>query len=291
MERKFLSLPFTDDRYSSLLKNIPDAPERLFISGSLPPPDALSIAIVGTRKATAQGKLLAKKIAHELALRNITIVSGLAIGIDTAAHEGAVEAGGKTLAVLANGIDTIYPSQNRHLADRIIANGGAILSEYPLQTPAYPNQFLERNRIVSGLCIATVVIEAPERSGTLATARFALEQGREVFIVPGSPDHPNYAGSHRLIREGARLVTSAADICEDLGLLADPTPKNKQGSLLAPQSPHADRILVALADAGTPLSVDKLSELTTMEARAINATLATLVMEGMVKETERGYSI
>lgn len=288
MERKFLSIPLNDSRYPSLLEHIPDAPKRLFVSGALPPMDAMAIAIVGTRKATTQGKIIAKRIAHELALRHIIVVSGLAIGIDTAAHEGAVEANGKTIAVLANGIDTIYPSQNKHLADKIIANGGAIISEYPLETPPYPNQFLERNRIVSGLCVATIVIEAPDRSGTLATARFALEQGREVFVVPGSPDHPNYKGSHRLIREGARLITSTDDIYEDLAIDVRP---GKQGALYLPQDPQAQRIMTALAEAGSPLSVDKLSELTTMEAHEINTALASLVMEGIVKEVERGYSI
>lgn len=291
MERKFSSLSFNDPRYPHLLKEIPDAPKTLFCVGSLPAPDMLAVAIVGTRKTTTQGKLFAKKLSYELASRGIIVVSGLAIGIDTAAHEGVVEARGTTIAVLANGLDTIYPSQNKNLADKIVALGGALLSEYPLHTPSYPNQFLARNRIVSGLCVATIVIEAPERSGTLATARFALEQGREVFVVPGPADHPNYAGSHRLIRDGARLITSADDIYEDLGVGTPPKSRSKQQKLWQPQTPSEQAIIHALTAAGAPLSVDKISELTTMEARAINATLSSLLIEGVVKETERGYSI
>lgn len=259
--------------------------------GALPPCDMLAIAIVGTRKATAQGRLMAKRIAKDLAARGIIIVSGLAIGIDTAAHEGAVEASGITLAVLSDGIETIYPSRNAVLADKVIALGGGIVSEYRSSTPYYSGQFIQRNRIISGLCVATIVIEAPERSGTLATARFALEQGREVFVIPGPVDHPNYAGSHRLIRDGARLVTSATDIYEDLGITQDSKTQSAQPPLWRAQTPEEQLITAALTEAGRPLSVDKIAELTTMEARAINATLAMLIMEGVVKETEGGYAV
>lgn len=290
MERNIISLSFNDTCYPALLKEIPDAPTKLFHIGSLPPIDAVCVAIVGTRKATTQGKLVARQIAKDLASYGIIIVSGLAIGIDTAAHEGALESEGRTLAVLANGLDTIYPSQNSVLAENIIKRG-AIISEYPLTTPAYPNQFLERNRIVSGLCIATIVIEAPERSGTLATARFALEQGREVFVIPGSFNHPNYAGSHRLIRDGARLVTSAADILEDLGIPVEQAQQNNQPTLWQREDASENAIIATLTETGQSLSVDKLSELTKLEAHVINATLTTLVISGVIKETECGYSI
>lgn len=290
MERKFSSLSVSSSSYPLLLKEIPDAPERLFVVGSLPDEHMAAIAIVGTRKATTQGKLMAKRLAKELASRGIVIVSGLALGIDTAAHEGALESEGKTIAVLANGLDTIYPSQNTALADKIIGNGGTLLSEYPLQTPSYPSNFIARNRIVSGLCIAIIVIEAPERSGTLATARFALEQGREVFVVPGPADHPNYIGSHKLIRDGARLITSVDDIYEDLSLDHSPS-SSIQPTLWESATPSEISIITTLTAAGKPLSVDKLSELTNMEAHLINAAIATLVMSGVVKETETGYSI
>lgn len=282
---------FDGEQYPALLKEIPGPPTRLFYRGQLPHPDSICIAIIGTRKATAQGKIMAQRIARDLAANGIVIVSGLAIGIDTVAHKGALEASGKTIAVLANGLDNVYPAQNTSLASDLLAHGGAILSEYPTGTPAYPNQFLERNRIVSGLCVATIVVEAPERSGTLATARFALEQGREVFVVPGPADHPNYIGSHRLIRDGARLVTAASDIYEDLGI----NPKSQsspQQSLFAQEATPMERaIMKVLTEAGKPMSIDKIAERTTMEARAINTALTSLVMAELVKETEHGYSI
>ena len=282
---------FDDSRYPALLKEIPDPPTRLFCRGQLPHPDSICIAIIGTRKATTQGKAMAQRIARDLAASGIVIVSGLAMGIDTVAHKGALEASGKTIAVLANGLDNVYPAQNTSLANDLLAHGDAILSEYPAGTPAYPNQFLERNRIVSGLCVATIVVEAPERSGTLATARFALEQGREVFVVPGPADHPNYIGSHRLVRDGARLVTAASDIYEDLGIDPKPQPSPQQFLFAQEATPVEQAIMETLTVAGKPLSIDKIAELTTMEARAINAALASLVMAELVKETEHGYSI
>lgn len=291
MGKNITRIPFDDAQYPPLLKEISDPPARLFHMGSLPHPDSICIAIVGTRKATMQGKAMARRIAHDLAANGIVIVSGLAIGIDTVAHEGALEAGGLTTAVLANGLGAIYPAQNTALAKNILSGGGALLSEYPQGTPSYPNQFLERNRIVSGLCVATVVVEAPERSGTLATARFALEQGREVFVVPGPADHPNYTGSHRLIRDGARLIAAAEDIYEDLGLCSQAKHSPQKSLLEYVGTASEQTILAMLSEAGKPLSVDKLTELTTMEARTINAALASLVMAGMVKEAEHGYSI
>ncbi|MEK7481868.1 MAG: DNA-processing protein DprA, partial [Patescibacteria group bacterium] len=172
-------------RYPALLREIPNAPEKIYILGKLPPEESLKIAIVGTRKATDQGRIIAKKLAEKLTNLGIVIVSGLAMGIDTAAHEGAVVANGKTIAVLANGLDKIYPAQNENLAKKILELNGAIISEYEPGKPALEHQFLERNRIVSGLSVATIVIEAPERSGSLVTARLAAEQGREVFVFPG----------------------------------------------------------------------------------------------------------
>lgn len=277
-----------DTHYPKLLAEIPKPPKQLFCMGTLPPCDMMAVAIVGTRKATTQGRSIAKKLAYDLASQGIVLVSGLALGIDTAAHEGAVEASGITLAVLSDGIETIYPSRNATLADKVIALGGGIVSEYRSSTPYYPGQFIQRNRIISGLCVATVVVEAPEKSGTLATARFALEQGREVFVIPGPVDHPNYIGSHCLIRDGARLITSAADIYEDLGIAKK---TDTQPTLWRAQTLEEQLIMTTITEAGISLSVDKIAELTTMEARAINATLAILVMEGVVKETEGGYAV
>lgn len=218
MKPNFQTISITDETYPTLLKNIHNPPRTLYVRGSI---RALSlsqpyITIVGTRKATYDGKTITKEIACDLAQKGFVIVSGLALGIDGAAHEGALLAKGTTIAVLGNGIDTIYPRCHERLAERILESGGAIISEYPPGTPAYPNQFLERNRIVSGFSIATIVVEAPARSGSIATAHLALEQGRDVFVIPGPTTHANYRGSHTLIRNGARLAANAEDIYDDL---------------------------------------------------------------------------
>ncbi len=290
---KKISLDHKD--FPSLLKEIPNPPSQLFIFGSLPSQDQIKIAMVGTRKATDLGKKTAKEIARKLSSLNIVIVSGLAMGIDTAAHQGALEANGKTIAVLANGLDKIYPSQNENLAKQIIEKGGALISEYPEKTPSYPNQFLERNRIISGLCAATIIIEAPERSGSLATARNALEQGREVFVVPGPANHPNYIGSHKLIRDGARLITSIEDVLEDLGLEIPIRQLTDQFLISGKTNSAFDEnqklILIALKESGEPLNVDKICQLTKLSSQTVNQIVATLVIQEFIKETESGYTI
>jgi len=205
-----------DKNYPPLLREIHEPPRKIFVRGKLPDFEKTFVAIVGTRKATEEGRALAKKTAKALAEKGMVIVSGLAMGVDAAAHEGALLGGGKTVAVLGNGIDMVYPAQNENLANKILKHGGAIISEYEPGTPAMPHQFLERNRIVAGLCQATIVIEAPAKSGAIVTARIAAEEGREVFVFPGPAGHPQHAGSHALIRDGARLVNSVEDILEDL---------------------------------------------------------------------------
>ncbi len=294
MKRNLKIINQNDEGFPFLLKEIQNPPSRIFVAGELPDDspagNRLKIAIVGTRKATSIGKALAKNLAKELAELGIVIVSGLAMGIDSAAHQGALEAKGKTIAVLANGLDKIYPSQNEGLAEKIIESGGALISEYPEGVPSYPNQFLERNRIVSGLCAATIIIEAPERSGSLATAKFAIEQGREVFVIPGPANHPNYIGSHRLIRDGARLIASTKDVLEDLNIeikkeLQSDFNDNDEFSKIHSQ------ILKAVSQAGEPLNIDKISQLTKLNSQAVNQSIAFLVINGKIKETERGYTI
>lgn len=291
LEPKSISLE--DSHYPSLLKEIQNPPLKIYVLGELPddsPAGGPRIAIVGTRKATLHGRLIAKETAKKLSEEGIVIVSGLAMGIDTAAHEGALAGGGRTIAVLACGLDTIYPRQNENLAKKIIESGGTIISEYPVGTPAMPNQFLERNRIVSGLSIASIVIEAPRESGALVTARLSAEQGREVFVVPGPINQPNYYGSHRLIRDGARLVGSIENILEDLGLekskIQIPNVKfekiKDENQLL---------ILKTIQGAGRPLNIDKIIELIKLEPQVINQSLALLVIQGILKETEEGYTI
>ena len=283
-------------QFPLFLKEIQNPPKKIFVSGELPadPPEGgIKIAVVGTRKATSSGKIFAKKLAKELAENGVIIVSGLALGIDTAAHEGALEARGKTLVVLANGLDKIYPAQNENLAKAIVNSGGALISEYPTGTPSYPNQFLERNRIISGLCLAAVIIEAPDRSGSLATARFAVEQGREVFVVPGPAGHPNFEGSHKLIRDGARLISSVQDILEDLGLESkkQKDSKNKIFDFKNIKDENQLRILKIIAFAGNPVGIDKIIEISKLEPQTVNQSLALLTITKVIKETEKGYEI
>lgn len=288
-----LNIGLKDKNYPRLLKEIIDPPKTLYILGDLPDEGAPKIAIVGTRKATLSGCLVARKIAKELSDAGAIIVSGLAMGIDTAAHEGAVTAEAKTIAVLGNGLNMIYPAQNQNLAKKIIEFGGAIISEYPPEEPAYPANFLRRNRIVSGLCIATVVIEAPLRSGSLVTAKLALEQGREVLVVPGPADSFNYAGSHLLIRDGARLVTSAKEILEDLNLQPKSTEflenavKAKNRQLTGEEKTVFDII----KNNKNAANIDKIAELAKLEVQIVNQMIVFLIIKNMIKETARGYAI
>ncbi len=290
----------SEKSFPFLLKQIPDPPEKLYVLGNLPedPPNGgPKIAIVGTRKATAYGREFAKKLARKLTELDAIIVSGLAMGIDTAAHEGAVSANGKTIAVLANGLDSIYPRQNTNLAKKILELGGAIISEYEPGKPALEHQFLERNRIVSGLSVATIVIEAPERSGSLVTARLAAEQGREVFVVPGPTENQNFKGSHRLIRDGARLISSLEDIIEDLDL------KIKNVKINLPAGGQNDNVKFKINDenqalilkiiqkAGKPLDIDEIVKISKLEPQIANSSIAFLTIAGIIKETEQGYTI
>ena len=287
-----------DSQYPLLLNKIPNPPKKIHLLGNLPNQNSPYIAIVGTRKATTEGRLIAKKIAQKLAELGAVIVSGLAMGIDTAAHEGALAGNGKTVAVLACGLNEIYPRQNENLAQKILEANGVIISEYPIGTPAYPDQFLARNRIVSGLSVATIVIEAPIDSGALVTARLAAEQGREVFIIPGPINHPNYNGSHKLIRDGARLVNSIEDILEDLGseilnskiqiLNKSQTSKSKIQNI---EDKSQLLILKVIQEAGKPLNIDKIIEITKLEPQIVSQTIAILTIQEIIKETEKGYAI
>ena len=205
-----------DPRYPALLARAPDAPVAIFVEGSTERLALPTIAIVGSRGATNQGSDFAAALASAFSAAGLTVVSGLALGIDTSAHLGALVGPGSTAAVLATGLDRMYPKQNLTLAERIIAEGGTLLSEMPLGTAPLPALFPQRNRIISGLSLGVVVVEASVQSGSLVTARFAGEQGREVFAVPGSIHNPMARGCHQLIRQGAKLVESAADVLSEL---------------------------------------------------------------------------
>ena len=303
MEKNNIRLLLQDDeQFPYLLREITDAPFGLYLKGSLvfSPP---LVAIVGTRRATNEGLRLSQKFGRELAEQNITVISGLALGIDQAAHRGALEAQtarnesgrttcgeqGRTIAVLANGLDDIYPHQNRPLGEKIIAQGGALISEYPLGTPSLPHQFLERNRIVSGLSLATLVIEAPFESGALVTAHCAVEQNRDVFVVPGPLTNRNYVGSHQLIKSGAALVTNTEDICLALNLPL--LPARSQTKNLINLTFEQKMVLNYIETAGHSLPVDKIIELTKLESHVINQALASLVINDIIKEYNGKYSL
>lgn len=269
-----------DKDYPAILEEIEGPPQILNYIGVLPPRDAKMLAIVGTRKATSEGKRLAKKFAKKLSSCFI-IVSGLALGIDAAAHEGVLESNGKTIAVLGNGLPEIYPPSNKKLGEEIIKKGGCIFSEYDNGTPSLPHQFLERNRIISGLSVATVVVEAPERSGALVTARNAIEQGREVFVLPGPAEHPNYRGSHLLIRKGARLVTSPEDILEDLGIEVKSTiPTEGTG-----------KIIFETLRKKRELAVNEIIEQTKLQAQIVNQELTVLMFQGLIEEKNGKFKV
>ncbi len=275
-----------DSRYPLLLREIPHPPFGIYIKGMPPENDQLTIAIVGTRRATPDGKSTARSFAAKLARAGISIASGLAFGVDTAAHEGCLDAGGRTIAVLACGLANIYPRNNESIARKILTQGGAIISEYPPDMPAYPSRFLERNRIISGISKGTLVIESPERSGSLATARFAFEQNRDVFVVPGGVAHPNFKGSNQLIRQGAELITCTEDILESYGIF-----KEKRDVSLAARTPEEKTILEFLAQLDGAADIDKIIDLTKLEPRIANQTVSTLYIKGLIKEQSDGYMI
>jgi DNA processing protein len=265
--------------YPAALAPIPAPPPLLYVKGQLSHADAWSVAVVGTRSPTTYGKEVTRRIVGELAAAGITIVSGLAIGIDTIAHTAALEAGGRTIAVLACGVDLIYPERNVALADRILASG-ALVSEFPLGTRPTPQLFPVRNRLISGLTLGTLVVEAGEKSGALITVDYALEQGRDVFAVPGQIFSPKSAGTNRLIRDGAGLVTCAQDILAALNLGAAAAQQEVQVAL--PEDPTEAALLDLLSY--EPQHVDELRRQIDLPITVVSATLAIMELKGMVRQ-------
>ena len=214
-DQKIEIIPFDSPEYPELLKEIPDYPVVLYVKGQWKEEYRLAVAMVGSREASVYGMTTADKIARQLSEWGVTIISGMARGIDTAAHRGALAVKGTTVAVVGNGLSQIYPPENKNLFQSICENG-AVISEFPIETPPRAFHFPRRNRIISGLSLGVVVVEASQKSGALITSRFALEQGREVFAIPGKIDNPNAQGVNRLIQQGAKLVSSIEDIIEEL---------------------------------------------------------------------------
>jgi DNA processing protein len=279
-----------DPRYPTLLKNIPDPPSILFVHGD---PDLLSqwqIALVGSRNPTASGRDTAFDFARFLAQGGLTITSGLALGIDAAAHKGALAAQGKTVAVLGTGLDRVYPAKHRDMAHEI-ASTGALVSEFPLGTAPRAENFPRRNRIISGLSLGTLVVEAALRSGSLITARMALEQGREVFAIPGSIHNPLVKGCHRLIREGAKLVETATDVLEELGPLAGVETITKTISTQGTENEFeidGDYQQLFEVLGYDPIEIDVLIERCGLTAEAVSSMLLLLELQGQVESLPGG---
>ncbi len=276
-----------EEAFPAPLREIHQCPWGLYYKGDLSAAGSPAIAIVGTRKATSSGLTVAKNFARDLAAKGINIVSGLALGIDASAHSGALEGGGRTAAILARGLDGVYPAQNENLARKILANDGALISEYPVKSPTLPFRFIERNRITSGLSNATIIIEAPSESGALATARFALEQNRDVGAIPGPINHPNYTGNHSLIKSGAALIASVDDIIAMLNL--DQLPLKIKKSPILTEDELA--IMNALKSEAGALSVDKIIELGRLEPQTTQRALSLLLMKDIIRESDGRYEL
>jgi DNA processing protein len=265
--------------YPEHLRNIYHPPPVLYLRGSLKPVDEWSVAVVGTRRATVYGKEAARNIARELARAGVTVVSGMARGIDAIAHTAALDAGGRTIAVLGSGVDVVYPAENRRLMGRAIEQG-AVLSEYALGTPPEASNFPPRNRIISGLAQGVVIVEAAERSGALITADYAVEQGRDVFAVPGNMFNRNSVGCNRLIQQGAKLVLSVDDILEELNLTM--VAQQLELQAVVPENETESQVLGFLS--GDPLHVDEIVRQTALPVSEVSSTLALMELKGMVRQ-------
>ena len=271
-------LCWDDPLFPPLLKEINDPPPILHVLGSPQLLSAPGIAMVGARAASSYGLQVAERLATELARNGLVITSGFALGIDTAAHRGALAAGGKTIAVMGCGLDIVYPRQNKKLHEQIAAHG-AIISETPLGTMPDGFRFPARNRIISGLSLGVVVVEAAHRSGTLITAHQALEQGRDVFAIPGRIDSPKSEGCHRLIQEGAKLVHSGADILEELSLAAPAS--QTEAKPQAPPLPPDEGKIFALLEV-YPRNIEEIIQAAQMPAHRISEILLRLELLGLV---------
>ncbi|MFA7297006.1 MAG: DNA-processing protein DprA [Dehalococcoidia bacterium] len=270
----------SDPRYPSRLGEIADAPPLLYVKGSWRAEDEWGVAVVGTRRATAYGRQAAGELSRGLAANSVTIISGLARGIDTIAHHAAIETGGRTVAVIANGLDTVYPPENARLSEQI-AEHGAVITDYPLGTKPRAEFFPRRNRIMSGVALGTLVVEGDHTSGAMITARFALEQGREVFVVPGSIFSPQSRGPHALLRDGATPVASAAEVLEALNLTMVGAQMDF-GRAMPPTDPDERALMAALTR--EPRHIDDVVRASGLAAATVSGTLAMLELKGLVRD-------
>jgi len=273
-------LTLADAGYPSLLRSLADRPPLLYMRGQLNSQDKICLAIVGTRRASKYGRDVARHFAYELARQGITIVSGLAHGIDTAAHRGALQAAGRTIAVLGSGIDSIYPRENLSLAEEIMKNG-ALLSEMPLGAPPLGKNFPQRNRIISGLSLGLLVVEAPQKSGAMNSVSHALEQGRDVFAVPHNIFSPSGRGCNALIRDGATLVSQPEDVLEELHITQLNNETRREAERIQPTTEVEATIFQQLG--ADPIHVDLLVRQTGLPTATVSSTLTLLELKGLVE--------
>ncbi len=278
LDRNITVLTLVDDGYPRLLREIDQPPPVIYVKGALTPADEFSLAIVGTRKVSDYGQQITRDVSIYLAGHGLTIVSGLARGVDGLAHRHALEAGGRTIAVLGSGVDVIYPPEHRKLAEAICENG-AVISDYPLGTQPEGINFPPRNRIISGLSLATIVIEAGDRSGALITADFALEQGRDVFAVPGNVLSPVSRGTNRLIQKGAFAMISPQDVLDVLNLSEIESMKTARQVL--PTDTTEAKILQVMDF--EPMHVDEICNEVEMAVEIVSAALTMMELKGLVQ--------
>jgi len=269
---------WNDEKYPRLLKQIDQPPPVIYVKGDLLAQDDWAAAIVGTRRVTAYGRQVAAELGRFLAQHGVTVVSGLARGVDSLAHSAAVAAGGRTIAVLGSGVDQIYPPENRGLAEKIIQQG-AVISDYPPGTPPESANFPPRNRIISGLSQATVVVEAGEESGALITSTFAADQGRDVFALPGSIYAPQSKGTNRLIQQGARPLLDFNEILEALNMSR--APQQQSLRLAIPANEVEADLLAALGS--EPVHIDEIGQQSGLPMNKVSAALAMMELKGMVR--------
>ncbi len=278
-EKGITILTTSNEGYPHRLKSIDNPPPVIYMLGEVIPPDEWAVAIVGTRKYSHYGREVAEEMAAFLARNGITVVSGLARGVDSIAHRASLDAGGRTIAVLGSGVDNIYPPENRNMAEEIILRG-AVISDYPPGTPPDGINFPPRNRIISGLSLATVVVEAGERSGASITANYALEQGREVFAVPGNIYSPQSKGTNRLIRNGAHPLLSPEDLLEALNLTM--VTEQQTARMVLPGNAVEAAIFDVLSQ--EPVHVDQIGIQAKLPIEQISAALALMELKGMVRQ-------
>jgi len=269
-----------DEDYPKMLKAIHFPPEALYVRGGILPQDDIAVALVGSRKASIYGSETCERLAYELASRGITVVSGLARGIDTAAHRGALKAGGRTIAVFGCGVDYIYPPENKKLAGEI-EKSGALVSEFKEGVEPFPANFPKRNRIISGFSLGVVVVEAAQKSGALITANFALDENREVFAVPGKVGSTATRGVHNLIKEGAKLVDDVNDIIEELNIKVISDSEPGPGARIKLEKTES-RIYSLLSD--DPMYIDDIIRETKLSSPEVSGILLKLQLRKLVKE-------